>query len=190
VSVFERLRETERRAGEAERRADESEARLMLVMDWLKAERGRHDAKGRGGQTAGGPYPPRVLPSALIELERLVSDDQGRYTADAVRALAERAETAEARLREVERERDEARAELESDEYAENCATAMHQFKRERDAAKAEAAALRAEVERLRRGLTDAIELAEEGWSYVDDCFRTKWRYLERMAALRGKGDQ
>jgi hypothetical protein len=93
----------EREAREkAERERDESEARLMLVMDWLKMEQGRHDAQGRGGQTAGGPYPPRLAPSALLELERLVSDAQGRYTANAVRTLAERAEAAEARLREVE----------------------------------------------------------------------------------------
>lgn len=37
--------------------------------------------------------------------------------------------------------------------------------------------------------LREAIELADEGWSYADDYFRSKWEYVEernRLAKICG----
>ena len=40
-------------------------------------------------------------------------------------------------------------------------------------------------MDATREALKDAIELAEEGWGYVDTYFREKWEFAERVAALR-----
>lgn len=37
--------------------------------------------------------------------------------------------------------------------------------------------------------LNEAIELAEEGWSYAPEYFRTKWDSEGRLAGLRGVFD-
>jgi hypothetical protein len=36
----------------------------------------------------------------------------------------------------------------------------------------------------LETALADAVELAQEGWSYVSDYFREKWEYEKRLAEL------
>lgn len=55
----------------------------------------------------------------------------------------------------------------------------------ERDRLVAEVPRLQAENARLRQDLTDAVELAEEGWSYATEYFKSKWTSEERIAVLR-----
>ena len=45
---------------------------------------------------------------------------------------------------------------------------------------------LKAEVERLKGALDDAIELAAEGISYTSEYFVHKWGMQERLDALKG----
>lgn len=54
-------------------------ARLSLISDEVKDERARHDAVGQGGQKAGD-RSPRMNRSMLVELERLIGEEQGKYT--------------------------------------------------------------------------------------------------------------
>jgi hypothetical protein len=42
-----------------------------------------------------------------------------------------------------------------------------------------------AEVTRLRAALGEALDSADEGWSYASDYFRDKWRDDKRLAELR-----
>lgn len=42
-----------------------------------------------------------------------------------------------------------------------------------------------ADIEAVKAALSDAIELAEEGWGYVDEYYYTKWKVYERMDALK-----
>jgi hypothetical protein len=66
---------------------------------------------------------------------------------------------------------------------------------RERDEARAEAAkygrtydnlvVVSRRLEEAEAALGDAIELADEGWTYASDYFRTKWRCDERLQELR-----
>lgn len=42
-----------------------------------------------------------------------------------------------------------------------------------------------ADLAAVRAALSDAIELAEEGWGYVDEYYYTKWKVYERMDALK-----
>jgi len=42
-----------------------------------------------------------------------------------------------------------------------------------------------AEAARLKAALQEAITLAEEGWGYAGDYFRTKWGYAGQIAALK-----
>jgi len=43
----------------------------------------------------------------------------------------------------------------------------------------------RERADRLAEALDDAIELADEGWSYASDYFREKWNYVGEADALR-----
>ena len=43
----------------------------------------------------------------------------------------------------------------------------------------------RERAERLAEALDDAIQLADEGWSYASDYFRNKWNYTGEADALR-----
>lgn len=43
----------------------------------------------------------------------------------------------------------------------------------------------RAELEAAKAALSDAIELAEEGWGYADEYYRAKWDFEGRLATLR-----
>ena len=55
----------------------------------------------------------------------------------------------------------------------------------EPDARDAEIAALRAEIERLRAALTDAIQCVEDWSRYADGYFREKWDVANDLARLR-----
>lgn len=44
---------------------------------------------------------------------------------------------------------------------------------------------MREDNEKLRALLAEALDLAEEGWGYADAYYKAKWRYDERLAALR-----
>ena len=44
---------------------------------------------------------------------------------------------------------------------------------------------LEAENAELRKAVEDAIEFAEEGWSYASDYFKEKWEYEKRLAELK-----
>ncbi len=105
-----RLREVEAELARMTRARDlaevdkeSAEARLLLVLDWVGVERRKRDnynaqREGHGGQIAGDSHSPRLPPSVLLELERLVSDDRGTYAADGIRDLTERCAKAESAL--------------------------------------------------------------------------------------------
>ena len=42
-----------------------------------------------------------------------------------------------------------------------------------------------AEIRLLRQGLRDAIDLAEEGWSYASEYFQNKWGYKDNISEIR-----
>lgn len=42
-----------------------------------------------------------------------------------------------------------------------------------------------ANAKAARAALSDALDLAEEGWAYADEYYRKKWDYEERLAELR-----
>ena len=41
------------------------------------------------------------------------------------------------------------------------------------------------ELAKLRKALDDAIDFAEEGWSYADKYFKDKWGFEEGLAELK-----
>lgn len=89
-------------------------------------------------------------------------------------------------------ERDALRARAEAAEAAQALHLAAHRNQEAADAYRI--TTLEAEVDRLRVGLENAIALAEEGWTYADEYFATKWRFDERRTRLRailgkGRGD-
>lgn len=43
----------------------------------------------------------------------------------------------------------------------------------------------KAELEVVKAALSDAIELAQEGWGYADDHFYTKWKVHQRLEKVR-----
>jgi Lar family restriction alleviation protein len=69
-----------RRAGEEKR--DVYEIALVKVAEWIKEEKAKH-TKRKGGQTCGD-MSPRVLLSALIELEWLIRIEDARFTFEAM----------------------------------------------------------------------------------------------------------
>lgn len=90
----------------------------------------------------------------------------------------------------VLRERDQARVEAENlkallDRQSEILAEMNTPAEDRVSALEMEGAVARTEVERLRKALEEALDLAEEGWSYADDLYKTKWKYAQRLAALR-----
>jgi archaellum component FlaC len=44
---------------------------------------------------------------------------------------------------------------------------------------------LEKQVEKLKTALKEAIEFADEGWSYADDYFKKKWGYEETKEKLK-----
>ena len=72
------------------------QARLDLISDCVKAWRAHFDSRGMGGQTCGNthPYIPRYH---LVELERLIEEEQGKYTYESYLKMQE--EIAELRFR-------------------------------------------------------------------------------------------
>lgn len=76
------------------------QARLDLFVDTLKEERARWDVHGKGGQRAGD-NSPRMSMSMLHELEKLVKEEQGKYTYVHYLGMLERINALEKQLEEV-----------------------------------------------------------------------------------------
>lgn len=89
----------------AERERDEATVALTMIAEWVREEKAR-PTKRPGGQTCGDSSP-RVLPSALIELERLTRIEDARYTYDGIGGLIQRADAAERERESIKKDRDE-----------------------------------------------------------------------------------
>lgn len=73
----------------------------------------------------------------------------------------------------------------------------MHDLRAEIERLKTQLANRQAELttyqrenERLRVVLTEAIDLAEEGWAYDSGYFREKWDVAARLESLRSSRDK
>jgi hypothetical protein len=92
----------EARMRELKSEKDEYLIGLVQVSEWIDEERKKHERRERGGQMFGTSHEPRVPLMVLLELERMVRPDALRYTRQCYFELTERAEKAEARVRELE----------------------------------------------------------------------------------------
>jgi hypothetical protein len=98
-----RVRELEAKLGDAMREKDEYLIGLVQVSEWIDEEQKKHERRERGGQMFGTSHEPRVPFMVLLELERMVRPDALKYTRQCYFELTERAEKAEARVKELER---------------------------------------------------------------------------------------